>query len=238
MAVSTAAGSSGSRTGTPLVRRLLVLAVGVLVSVAAGSGLGLWASARHSTSLANLMQLSPLPPHPAPGFRLVDQSGRAVSLQALRGHPVVLNFFDDMCTDVCPLVAQEMLNAAHDLGARAARDVSFVAVNVNAAHAGTRWVQAFTKEHGLGALPHWYFLTGTAAQLRPVWQAYDVSVQVDPKTRIVYHTDAMYFIGSHGVERWLAVPLAQLRANGAGYLPPADLAAWGRGIAARVRALQ
>jgi cytochrome oxidase Cu insertion factor (SCO1/SenC/PrrC family) len=55
-----------------------------------------------STSLANLMQLSPIPVTSAPGFTLTDQGGQTMSLAGLKGHVVVLEFMDPHCTDICP----------------------------------------------------------------------------------------------------------------------------------------
>src|SRR5260370_82027 len=57
-----------------------------------------------SPSLANLMQLSPVPGALAPGFTLTDQRGHTMSLASLRGKAVVLEFMDPHCTDICPIV--------------------------------------------------------------------------------------------------------------------------------------
>ena len=96
-----------------------------------------------STSLANLMQLSPVPVTSAPGFTLTDQGGHAMSLASLRGRVVVLEFMDPHCTDICPIVSQEFLDAYRDLGASAPR-VVFVAVNVNRYHLQVADVAAFS----------------------------------------------------------------------------------------------
>jgi cytochrome oxidase Cu insertion factor (SCO1/SenC/PrrC family) len=83
-----------------------------------------------STSLANLMQRSPVPITTAPEFTLTYQGGHPMSPAGLRGRVVVLNFMDPHCTDICPIVSREVLDAYRDLGRdRAAGSV--VAVNVN-----------------------------------------------------------------------------------------------------------
>src|SRR6266550_5570067 len=69
-----------------------------------------------STSLANEMLLTPLPHDQAPGFTLTDQAGRTMKLSALRGKVVVLQFMDPHCTDICPIVSQEFVDAYHKLG--------------------------------------------------------------------------------------------------------------------------
>ena len=77
-----------------------------------------------STSLANLMQLSPVPATRAPGFTLTDQQGHTMSLASLRGKVVVLEFMDPHCTDICPIVSQEFVDAYHKLGHGRARSCS------------------------------------------------------------------------------------------------------------------
>ena len=47
----------------------------------------------------------------------------------------------------------------------------------------------------------------------------------------VQHTDALYFIGPQGRERYLASPMVDHNARGTAYLPADQLASWGRGIA-------
>ncbi len=45
-----------------------------------------------STPLADLMELSPVPARPAPGFTLTDQAGHVLSLTSFAGRAVVLEF--------------------------------------------------------------------------------------------------------------------------------------------------
>ena len=222
-------------------RRAAVVAAFV-VAGAAGAGGGAWlarqrqAAPGNAGGTQNLMGLSTVPVRPAPAFALTDQVGRRVSLSALRGKVVVLNFFDDRCIDLCPIIANELILARQHLG-REARRVAFVAVNVNAAHASVGAVRSFTDDHGLAALPQWYFLTGPAAALERTWSAYGVTVQVDHASGAVFHSSPMYFIGPGGDERAVAVPQAQTLPDGRGYLPPSQIGQWGAGIAQEARAL-
>ena len=189
-----------------------------------------------STSLANLMELSPVPSRPAPGFVLTDQDGRTMSLASFKGHAVVLEFMDPHCTDICPIVSQEFIDAQHDLG-KAARQAVFIAVNVNAYHHGVTDVAAFSREHLLTTIPSWHFFTGSVASLQAVWRAYNIEVQAPSRNADVVHTSAVYFIDPAGRERFIASPMADHTAKGTAYLPATQLAAWGRGIALVTRHL-
>jgi len=189
-----------------------------------------------STSLANLMQLSPVPVASAAGFTLTDQGGHAMSLASLRGRVVVLEFMDPHCTDICPIVSQEFLDAYRDLGASAPR-VLFVAVNVNRYHLRVADVAAFSSEQRLTQIPAWHFLTGSYPSLRAVWRAYQIQVDAPGPDADVIHSSQMYFIDPRGRERFLADPMVDHTASGSSYLPANQLASWGLGIALVARHL-
>jgi cytochrome oxidase Cu insertion factor (SCO1/SenC/PrrC family) len=183
-----------------------------------------------STGLANLMQLSPIPAVRAPGFTLTDQHGHTMTLASLRGKVVVLEFMDPHCTDICPIVSQEFVDAYHELGAHTSKIV-FAAVNVNQYHASVADVAAFSAQHQLTAIPGWHFFTGPIPALRAAWRDYNIQVEApNPKGDII-HTSAVYFIDARGAERYLAAPMVDHTANGTSYLPLAQIAAWAGGIA-------
>jgi len=184
----------------------------------------------------SLMGLSPVPADPAPRFTLTDQDGRVLSLSGFRGKAVVLEFMDSRCTDICPLVSQEFLDAYHDLGSTGDR-VVFVAVNVNQRYNRVADVLAYSRAHALTAIPDWYFLTGPAAALRAVWREYDIGVTANGQGGTLVHTATVYFIGPHGAERYSAAPTADHTGSGAAYLPPGQISGWGQGIAQVVEAM-
>ena len=188
-----------------------------------------------STKLATLMQLSPVPPAAAPAFTLTDQSGRLVSLASLHGKTVVLTFMDSHCTDICPLVSREFINAYNDLGA-ASGNVVFIAVNVNPYHNKVADVASYSSAQGLNTIPSWHFVTGSLPALRTVWNHYQIEVQAPNKDADVIHTSLIYFIDPHGKERYVTSPMVDHTKKGAAYLPPGQLAAWGKGIALVARA--
>lgn len=188
------------------------------------------------TSLAAEMSLQPDEGGrlSAPNFTLTDQHGTTLSLASFRGHPVVLTFMDPHCVTMCPIIAQEFIDAARVL-ARTDPGVVFLAVNVNRHALGVATVDAFTTEHQLNTIPTWHFFTGTLATLTHIWHQYGIEVA----TRIrhgqwtVVHTTIDYFIGPNGKERYIAAPNADYHATAThrAYLPAATSAAWGRGIA-------
>jgi cytochrome oxidase Cu insertion factor (SCO1/SenC/PrrC family) len=245
-------GGPGGPASSPGTRpaRLLVYGVIALVVIVAAAAATL-VIARHrnaagprpsgipadiSTSLANDMLLTPLPHQRAPGFTLTDQAGRTMALSALRGKAVVLEFMDPHCTDICPIVSREFVDAYHNLGA-AARNVVFVAVNVNQYHASVADMAAYSREQDLNTIPSWHFFTGPVPALTSVWRDYDIQVQAPNPDADIIHTSALYFIDPQGREAFLASPMVDHTAKGTAYLPAAQITQWARGIALIARHL-
>jgi cytochrome oxidase Cu insertion factor (SCO1/SenC/PrrC family) len=189
-----------------------------------------------STSLANLMVLSPLPAGRAPGFTLTDQNGHTLSLSSLHGKVVVLQFMDPHCTDICPIVSAEFVKAYHDLGPLASK-VVFAAVNVNAYHARVRDMAEYTRAQALNTIPSWHFFTGAVPSLKAVWRNYSIQVYAPNPNADVQHTSAVYFIDPQGRERYLASPQVDHTKSGTSYLPASQQIAWGHGIALVARQL-
>jgi cytochrome oxidase Cu insertion factor (SCO1/SenC/PrrC family) len=189
-----------------------------------------------SSSLADLMALSPLPTTTAPDFSLVDQSGHTLALSSFRGRAVVMEFMDTHCTDICPIVSQEFVDAYHDLGASASR-VVFVAVNVNQYHARVADVATFSQEHQLDTIASWHFLTGSTNSLETVWRSYGIDVVARGPNADVVHSSEIFFIDPNGHERFLANPVVDHTNAGTAFLPGGQITSWGRGIALTARSL-
>jgi cytochrome oxidase Cu insertion factor (SCO1/SenC/PrrC family) len=137
---------------------------------------------------------------PAPGFELVDQSGKPVSLSDLRGRVIALTFLDPVCTSDCPVIAQEFREASASLGAESSK-VELVAVVTNQLYRSVAAVDAFDRQEGLDHLPNWLYLTGTDKQLESVWNAYGIQEQVEPGGAMVAHSELAYVIDGTGKER-------------------------------------
>ena len=174
---------------------------------------------------------------PAHSFTLVDQHGHGVSLQSLRGKPVVVTFLDPHCTDICPIISAEFVQADRLLGS-AMDQVTFVGINVNPYANSTSDVLAYTRAHQLDGLSNFRFLTGSTSQLANVWKDYGVFVQAPSPSADVVHTSVTYFIDRWGVVRYVAMPTVEHRPDGTSYLPQSSLATWAKGIAEVSRSLQ
>ena len=133
---------------------------------------------------------------PAPDVNLVNQFGQPMSLSQFRGRVVILSFEDSECTTVCPLTTQSMVLAKELLG-KAGSSVQLLGVDANPDAIKVSDVLDYSRVHGM--INQWDFLTGSLAQLKSVWKAYNVAVQIQAGQ--IDHTPALYVIDQQGREQ-------------------------------------
>lgn len=147
-------------------------------------------------AVQRLTSLTPIkPPHPAPPVSLTDQHGNDVSLRDFRGKAIVLAFMDSHSADTSLLYARDVRAASRQLGPLSKR-VAFVGINVNERYNGVSDVADFTRRTGLASLANWHFLTGSAAALQRVRDAYGVYAEQQGAT--VGFNGVLYFIDPQG----------------------------------------
>jgi len=181
------------------VRPLWVLSVGgaAVVGVVIGVALhGRLADRPASARTPALQgQATWAPGRAAPDFVLRDQRGRRITLSSLRGRAVVLMFEDSLCKQACPIEGRLVAASIRSLPAAARPHV--VIVSVDPAGDTPRTAAAALAKWHLPEAASW--LLGTRKELRPVWGAYDITVQAAAGD--IVHSTALYVIDRRGNER-------------------------------------
>jgi cytochrome oxidase Cu insertion factor (SCO1/SenC/PrrC family)/thiol-disulfide isomerase/thioredoxin len=139
----------------------------------------------------------------APAFTLTDQYGHKLSPAEFKGKVLVITPNDDQCTDVCTLMANDIVIANKDLGP-AAKDVVWLSVNANPFYPQVKYTKAWTDEHGLANQTNWYYGTGAPKVLAQVWKNYGFQVILDHKNRTVTHSTEIFFMNPAGTEKSVA----------------------------------
>ncbi|MFC4245144.1 redoxin domain-containing protein [Gryllotalpicola reticulitermitis] len=156
---------------------------------------------------ADLLSLDPMTGEgtvTAPAINLTNENGTPLTLNRFRGKVAIVTVNDDQCTDQCALFAQDIQAADKDLTAAERAHIVFVAINANPYYPSVSDTLAWSKQHGLAALPNWYYGTGSPAQLSATWKAWGEPVELDPKTRTVEHGTDIFIVGPTGNEVDLA----------------------------------
>ncbi|HEX4399972.1 MAG TPA: redoxin domain-containing protein [Galbitalea sp.] len=154
-----------------------------------------------SNGMSNLLEVNPLITldTKAPALTLTDQNGHPESLESFAGKAVILTFGDDKCTDLCTLLAEDVISADRDLG-KAASNVQFVSINANTFYPSVSDTKQWTDTHGLKDVSNWHFLTGSPSTLTALARKYGVDVELDHKNKTIVHGTDMFFIDPSGHE--------------------------------------
>jgi cytochrome oxidase Cu insertion factor (SCO1/SenC/PrrC family) len=132
---------------------------------------------------------------PAPQFVLRDQRDQVVSLNALRGHTVVLTFLDSLCKQACPVEGRMLAAAIRQVPVAQRPRLVVVSVDPTGdtpaaiAHAVGKW--------HLPSRVQW--VRGTRRELAQVWRSYQITVE--PVSGDIVHSTAVYLIDPKGDER-------------------------------------
>jgi len=131
------------------------------------------------------------PDVPRADFRLRDEDGRPVRLDAMRGTPVVVTFLYTTCEDTCPLTVDQIRAGLDELG----HDVPVIAVSVDPANDTRRAAKRFSLQRQMTGRMRW--VLGDEAQLRRLWTAYGVA----PQTDRAEHSASTVLLDSRGRQR-------------------------------------
>ncbi len=127
---------------------------------------------------------------------LVDQAGKKIPLDSLRGTPVLVDFIYTTCTSTCPLLTQKMAAVAKLLGPALGSKVKIVSFTIDPAHDGPSELAKYAERMGAGD-PGWIFLTGTPAQIAQVLAIYGLKIGQGSDGSIM-HMTAAFLLGPGG----------------------------------------
>lgn len=138
------------------------------------------------------------PPIPAPDFSLTQANGETFTLSAQKEKVVLLFFGYTYCPDVCPTTLADLAQVMKRLGRQSER-VRVVFISVDPQRDTPERAQSYAAAFD----PSFIGLSGTEADLQPVWNAYGVYRLVrDSESRgsdyLVDHSARVYLIDGKG----------------------------------------
>jgi protein SCO1/2 len=178
--------------GVP-ARVRLALCVALALLFAGVAGAVAWKAgqetATSSTGFQGALRPQGIQPQPLTGLR--DQDGRTISLDSLRGRPVVITFMYTTCKDTCPLTTQQIRGALDDLPA----DVPVLAISVDPKNDTPARATSFLVEQQM--IGRMRFLLGSPAALERQWRAYGIQ----PQGKGLEHSAYVVLLDRRGVQR-------------------------------------
>ncbi len=128
--------------------------------------------------------------------KLVDQNGNTVSLESLKGKPLVVDFIYTSCSGPCLMETAKLANVALRLGSDLGSKVTIVSISVDPEHDGPKQLLNYSRQQGADE-KGWYFLTGGPGDIDRALAGFKLSRQVEPDGS-VGHLVNMMLIGSDG----------------------------------------
>lgn len=109
----------------------------------------------------------------APDFTLTSQDGVPVSLRDLRGKVVAVAFIFASCTDICPMLTDNMARVKDKLGSAFGPQISFVSITVDPERDTPQVLKQYAQIFAAD-VKGWVFLTGDPAVVHDVGRRYGV----------------------------------------------------------------
>ena len=131
-----------------------------------------------------------------PDVSLIDQHGATVSLAALKGKPVLIDFIYTSCASTCPLLTAKMAAVAHKLGPALGADVTIVSISLDPEHDTPAALADYAKSHDADARG-WIFLTGPPAKIDQVLALFNLRRTRESNGSIT-HSIAAFLLGPDG----------------------------------------
>ena len=132
----------------------------------------------------------------APDFALVDQDAKPVSLAALRGKAVLLDFIFTQCPGPCPILTGIHAQVREGLSESESARVHFVSITLDPARDNPPTLRAYAAARKIDTAG-WTFATGPVADVDAVVRAYGVGAVRTPSGEIE-HTVATFLIDADG----------------------------------------
>ena len=181
--------------GRNMAPRLAVLAMAVLTAagiVAAGRRVAeLKAMPTAERFVVNDSRM--MTGQPAPDFRLVDQRGERVTLDAYRTRPLLLTFAYGHCATACPLIVHKLLAAR----AEARIDLPIVVITVDPWRDTPAQLPAIARAWQLGTADR--VLSGRVADVERVLALYGTRYRRNEQTGEVDHSTTTFIIDERGL---------------------------------------
>jgi protein SCO1 len=128
--------------------------------------------------------------------KLVDQNGKTVSLDSLKGKPMVVDFIYTSCPGPCLMETAKLANVALRLGNDLGSKVTIVSISVDPEHDGPKQLLDYSRQQGADE-KGWYFLTGGPGDVDRALAGFKLSRQIEPDGSVGHLVDMM-LIGADG----------------------------------------
>jgi protein SCO1 len=130
-----------------------------------------------------------------PDATVLDQNGRKLRFYTdlVKDKTIAINFIFTTCTTICPPMTANFARVQKTMMAHGQKDFYLISVSVDPENDTPAKLKAYAEM--FQAKPGWTFVTGTRAELQPIWQAFSVysgGAKQDHAPTVVIGNDARH----------------------------------------------
>ena len=129
-----------------------------------------------------------------PDSVVLDQNNRKLRFYTdlIKGRTVAINFIFTSCTTICPPLTANFAKVQKLMRERGMKDLQLISVSVDPETDTPQKLKSYAEMFQAG--PGWTFVTGTRAELEPLWRAFSVytSNKQDHPATVVIGNDAQH----------------------------------------------
>lgn len=145
-------------------------------------------------------------PVPAPDFELTDHEGNPFRLSEHEGRVTAIFFGYTHCPDICPLTLMHMQDAAEELG-EDADDALFLFISVDPERDTPEQMAKYVDRADAEIIG----LTGELEEMEEVWEAYDITVEIEEQEEgeyLINHSAQIWMLNQQGEAALILPPSA------------------------------
>ena len=131
-----------------------------------------------------------------PAIDLIDQHGRPVSLAALKGKTILVDFIYTSCATACPVLTTRFAQIASQLGSDLGKRITMVSITIDPEHDHPAQLLEYAKTHDADR-NGWLLLTGTPADIDRVLHIYRLKREREADGTIA-HVTTSFLLGTDG----------------------------------------
>ncbi len=117
---------------------------------------GIWAVPKIVEKLS-LPDLSIIGTEPVPPFSFTNQNGESITNEDFNGKVYIVEFFFTTCTDICPIMTQNMVKIQDEFFGNA--EVAIASISIDPTHDTPDVLKEYAKNYKI-TKPQWHLLTG------------------------------------------------------------------------------
>lgn len=145
----------------------------------------------------------------APDIKLIDQNGKTVTNESLKGKVVLINFVYSNCDESCPIMVHKFMDIAEEMKAELGKNLVLVSITMDPERDSAEVLKAYAEKLKADT-SYWSFLTGDKEEIAKTLKTFNFFYQKNEDGSFG-HSNGIVLLDKKGVWKYtfnvLTVPV-------------------------------